>query len=567
MDLMVFRDPLRTHLTVVLVSLILVTLVSIKAQAQQGKPVEGKTGMAVSAHPLSSKVGVEILKKGGNAVDAAVATAFALGVVEPNASGLGGGGFILIYLAKNQEVVTIDYREMASLKATPDMYKLTPDGKVVDDEITLGHKAVAIPGTLAGLTLALQKYGTMSLKEVMAPAIQLAEEGYEVSKTMNVMMKESYEKLSKFPAAAQIYLKDGLPYEVGDRLVLKDLAKTYRLIADKGPDVFYKGEIAEAIEKEMKASGKGLIAKEDLAAYRPAVRTPVRGTYRGYEIISMAPASSGGTHVIELLNILEGYDMGKMGHNSSESLHMMAEAMKKVFADRAKYMGDTDFVNVPIKGLLSKSYAEELRKGISADEAGEKVPAGNPVPYESGGTSHLSVVDKDGNLVALTQTINHFFGSGVLVPGTGILLNNEMDDFVPKPGTLNSIEPKKRPISSMSPTLVLKDGKPYLSIGTPGATRIISALPQILMNMIDYKMNIQEAIDAARIHCMSGEIFMESRIPKDVQLALINKGHKLSVRKDFDLYFGGAQGVMIDPKTGTLYGGADPRRDGFAAGY
>ena len=489
------------------------------------------------------------------------------GVAEPNASGLGGGGFILIYLAKNQEVVTIDYREMAPLKATPDMYKLTPDGKVVDEEITVGHKAVAIPGTLAGLTLALQKYGTMSLKEVMAPAIRLAEEGYEVSKTMNGMMKENYEKLSKFPAAARIYLKDGLPYEVGDRLVLKDLAKTYRLIADKGPDVFYKGEIAEAIEKEMKASGKGLIAKEDLAAYKPAVRTPVRGTYRGYEIISMAPASSGGTHVIELLNILEGYDMGKMGHNSAESLHIMAEAMKRVFADQAKYMGDTDFVNVPIKGLLSKSYAEELRKGISADKAGEKVPAGNPVPYESGGTSHLSVVDKDGNLVALTQTINYFFGSGVLVPGTGVLLNNEMDDFVPKPGTLNSIEPKKRPISSMSPTLVLKDGKPYLSIGTPGATRIISALPQILMNMIDYKMNIQEAIDAARIHCMTGEISMESRIPKDVQQALINKGHKLSVRKDFDLYFGGAQGVLIDPKTGTLYGGADPRRDGFAAGY
>jgi gamma-glutamyltranspeptidase/glutathione hydrolase len=447
------------------------------------------------------------------------------------------------------------------------MYKLTSDGKVVDDEISIGHKAVAIPGTLAGLTLALQKYGTMSLKEVMAPAIQLADEGYQVSKTLNGMMKESYEKLSKFPDAARIYLKDGLPYEVGDRLVLKDLAKTYRLIADKGPDVFYKGEIAEAIEKEMRASGKGLITREDLAAYEPAVRIPVRGTYRGYEIVSMAPSSSGGTHVIQLLNILEGYDMAKMGHNTSESLHLMAEAMKRVFADRAKYMGDSDFVSVPIKGLLSKSYAEELRKGIRADKAGEKIPAGNPVPYESGGTSHLSVADKDGNLVALTQTINHFFGSGVLVPGTGILLNNEMDDFDPRPGNRNSIEPKKRPISSMSPTLVLKDGNPYLSIGTPGSTRIISALPQILMNMIDHKMNIQEAIDAARIHCMTGEIFMESRIPKDVRQAVINKGHNLSVREDFDLYFGGAQGISVDSKTGTLYGGADPRRDGFAAGY
>jgi gamma-glutamyltranspeptidase/glutathione hydrolase len=534
---------------------------------QQGRPVKGKTGMVVSAHPLPSKAGVEILKKGGNAVDAAVGTAFALGVAEPNASGLGGGGFVLIYRAKKREVVAIDYREMAPLKATPDMYELTPEGKGVDDEITIGHKAVAIPGTLAGLTLALQKYGTMCLKEVMAPAIQLAEEGYQVSKTLSGMMKENYEKLSKFPASARIYLKDGHPFEVGDRLVLKDLAGTCRLIADKGPDVFYRGEIAEAIEQEMKASPKGLISKEDLAAYKPSVRTPVRGTYRGYEIISMSPPSSGGTHVIELLNILEGYNMAKMGHNTSESLHVMAEAMKRIFADQAAYMGDSDFVSVPIKGLLSKSYAEELRKRINADRAGEKIPAGIPVPDESGGTTHLSVVDGDGNLVALTQTINYFFGSGVLVPGTGILLNNEMDDFVPRPGTLNSIEPKKRPISSMSPTLVLKDGKPYLSIGTPGATRIISALSQILMNVIDHNMNIQEAIDAPRMHCMTGEIFMESRIRKDIRQALITKGHELSVMKDFDLYFGGAHGVLIDPATGILYGGADPRRDGFAAGY
>lgn len=535
--------------------------------AQLRKPVEGKIGMVASAHPLASKIGIEILQKGGNAVDAAVATAFGLGVVEPNASGIGGGGFMLIYIGKTKEVITIDYRERAPLKATPDMYRLTPEGKVVDDEITVGHKAVAVPGTLAGLSLALSRYGTMSLKEVMAPAIRIAEEGFEVSKTLHGMMKDNFEKLMKFPASAKVFLKDGLPYEVGDRLVLKDLAKTYRLIAEKGPDVFYKGEIAEAIEQEMKASGKGLITREDLAIYQPVLRTPVRGTYRGYEVISMSPSSSGGTHIIQLLNILEGYDMAKLGHNSSASIHIMAEAMKRVFADRAKYMGDPDFVKVPIKGLVSKSYAETLRKGISEEKVGEKIPAGDPLPFESGGTSHLSVVDREGNLVALTQTINYFFGSGVLVPGTGILLNNEMDDFVPKPGMMNSIEPKKRPLSSMSPTLVLKDGKPFLSIGSPGATRIITALPQILMNIIDHKMNIQEAIDAPRIHCMTGEIFMEARIPKDVQQALINKGHKLNVRKEMDLYFGGAQGVMIDPKTGILYGGADPRRDGVAVGY
>jgi len=535
--------------------------------AQPRNPVEGKNGMVASAHPLASKIGVEILQKGGNAVDAAVATAFGLGVVEPNASGLGGGGFILIYKGKTKEITTIDYRERAPLKATPDMYRLTPEGKVVDDEITVGHKAVAVPGTLAGLTMALSRYGTMTLKEVMAPAIRIAEEGYEVSKTFNGMMKDNFEKLSKFPPAAKVYLKDGLPYEVGDRIVLKDLAKNYRLIAEKGPEVFYRGEIAEAIEQEMKASGKGLITREDLAIYQPVFRTPVKGTYRGYEVISMGPSSSGGTHIIQLLNILEGYDMAKLGHNTSASIHIMAEAMKRVFADRAKYMGDPDFVKVPIKGLVSKNYAETLRKGISEEKVGEKIPSGDPLPYESGGTSHLSVVDREGNLVALTQTINYFFGSGVLVPGTGILINNEMDDFVPKPGMMNSIEPKKRPLSSMSPTLVLKDGKPFLSIGSPGATRIITALPQILMNIVDHKMNIQEAIEAPRIHCMTGEIFMEARISKDVQQALINRGHKLTLRKEMDLYFGGAQGVMIDPRTGMLYGGADPRRDGFAIGY
>jgi gamma-glutamyltranspeptidase/glutathione hydrolase len=553
-------------LTPVAVFLMILCLAVMPAKASS--PVEAKNGMVAAAHPLASQVGVEILKKGGNAVDAAVATAFALGVVEPNASGLGGGGFILVYNAKTKGVTAIDYREMAPLKATPDMYKLTADGKVVDNENVVGHKAVGIPGTLAGLTLALKQHGTMSLKDVMAPAIRIAEQGYTVSKTLNGIIKDNFDKLTKYPAAAAIYLKDGLPYEAGDKLVLKDLAKSYRLIAEKGPDVFYKGEIAEAVEKEMKASGKGLIRKEDLAAYKPAIRTPVRGTYRGYEIISMSPSSSGGTHIIQILNILEGYNMTRLGFQTPESLHIMAEAMKRAFADRSKYMADTDFVKVPIAGLISKKYADELRKGISMDAVGSKIPAGNPLPFVgSGGTSHLSVIDKQGNVVALTQTINAFFGSGVMVPGTGIMLNNEMDDFNPQPGTSNSVEPKKRPLSSMSPTIILKNGKPFLSVGTPGATRIISAVPQIIVNVVDFRMNIQDAIEAARIHCMTGDIFMESRIPKEVQEALIAKGHKLNVRGAVDLYFGGAQGVMIDPASGMLYGAGDPRRDGVAVGY
>jgi gamma-glutamyltranspeptidase/glutathione hydrolase len=549
-----------------IVGLVVMILCFGGGPAMASSPVEAKNGMVAAAHPLASQVGVEILKKGGNAVDAAVATAFALGVVEPNASGLGGGGFILVYTARTKAVTAIDYREMAPLKATPDMYKMTPDGKVVDKETEVGHKAVAIPGTLAGLTLALKQHGTMSLKDVMAPAIRIAEEGYTVSKTLNGMMKDNFDKLSKYPAAAAIYLKGGLPYEVGDKLALKDLAKSYRLIAEKGPDVFYKGEIADAIEKEMQ--GKGLITKADLAAYKPAVRTPVRGSYRGYEIISMAPPSSGGTHVIEILNILEGYNMTRLGFQTPESLHVMAEAMKRAFADRAKFMADTDFVKVPIAGLISKGYAAELRKGISLDTVGTKIPAGNPLPFVgSGGTSHLSVIDRQGNIVALTQTINYFFGSGVLVPGTGIMLNNEMDDFNPQPGTSNSVEPKKRPLSSMTPTIMLKDGKPFMSLGSPGATRIISALTQIIVNVVDFRMNVQDAIEAPRIHCMTGDIFMESRIPKATQDALAAKGHKLNLRGEMDLYFGGAQAVMIDRTSGMLKGAGDPRRDGVAVGY
>jgi gamma-glutamyltranspeptidase / glutathione hydrolase len=549
-----------------LVGLVVMILCFGGGPAMASTPVEAKNGMVAAAHPLASQVGVEILKKGGNAVDAAVATAFALGVVEPNASGLGGGGFILVYNAKTKAVTAIDYREMAPLKATPDMYKLTPDGKVVDKENVVGHKAVGIPGTLAGLSQALKQHGTMSLKEVMAPAIRIAEEGYAVSKTLNAIIKDNFDTLSKYPAAAAVYLKDGLPYEVGDKLVLKDLAKSYRLITEKGPDVFYKGEIADAIEKEMQ--GKGLITKADLAAYKPALRTPVRGTYRGYEIISMSPSSSGGTHVIEILNILEGFNMTRLGFQTPESLHVMAEAMKRAFADRGKYMADTDFVKVPIAGLVSKGYAAELRKGISLDAVGAKIQPGNPLPFVgSGSTSHLSVIDQQGNIVALTQSINYFFGSGVLVPGTGIILNNHMDDFNPQPGTSNSVEPKKRPLSSMSPTIMLKDGKPFLSIGTPGATRIISALPQIIVNVVDFRMNIQDAIEAPRIHCMTGDIFMESRIPQTTQEALKAMGHKLNVRGAVDLYFGGAQAVMIDRASGMLKGAGDPRRDGVAVGY
>ncbi len=560
------KGDLRFFFFSFIVYLFLVHL-SPEVRAQEGKPAEGTKGMVASAHPLASQVGLEILKKGGNAVDAAVATAFALGVVEPNASGLGGGGFILFYHAKSKKLEAIDYREVAPMKATPDMYKMSPDGKtVLDKASTVGHRACAVPGTLAGLEWALRRWGTMKLKDVLAPAIKIAEEGFTVSPTLHGMMKNYYEKLIRFPETAKIFLKEGMPYEVGDRLRLPELARTYRLIAEKGSEVFYRGEIAEAIVKEIKAGG-GILTKEDLAEYKPTLREPVRGSYRGYEILSMPSPSSGGTHILQMLNILEGYDMVKLGHNTPASIHILAEVMKRVFADRARYSGDADFVRIPTQGLLSKEYAAEVRKAIGEDKVGVQVAPGNPYSFQSGGTTHSSYVDQEGNIVSLTQTINLFFASGVTIPGYGILMNDEMDDFVPIPGKPNSIAPRKRPISSMSPSIVLKDGKPFLSLGSPGSTRIITALPQILMNVIDYGMDLQQAINAPRIHCISGAILMESRIPPSVQEALKAKGHRVTVKGAMDLYFGGAQAVMLDPRTGKLYGAADPRRDGFAIGY
>lgn len=562
-------------IAVILVLFLLVfSIVSYRSQKSQRAPVipsvtppPRESGMVASAHPIATKIGVEILRKGGNAVDAAVATAFALGVAEPFASGIGGGGFMLIYIAKTKEVVTIDYREMAPLQARPNMY-LTPQGQLREDLMEEGHTSVAVPGTVAGLSLALRRYGTMDAKSVMEPSIEVAQNGYAVGKLLNSMMQNNAQKLSKFPAAAQIYLKNGKPYEVGARFYLTDLANTYRLIAEKGPDVFYRGTIAEAIEKEMKKSGTGLITKEDLAAYHPVLRPPVHGSYRGYETFSMGPPSSGGAHVIELLNIFEGYDIARLGLNTPESISFMADAMARVFLDRTRFMGDPDFVKIPLDRLISKEYAAQLRMNLGRERGSAKGVSKDRVVDALHQTSHLSVVDKAGNLVALTQTLNSFFGSGVVIPGTGILLNNEMNDFVPQPGSLNSIAPRKRPLSSMSPTLVLKDGRPYLTIGMPGATRIITVLPQILMNMIDRKMDIQEAINAPRFHCMADkQIFVESRIPQAVQDGLTRMGYTVIVKDAFDLYFGGAQGVMIDPQTGSLRGGADPRREGSVMAY
>jgi gamma-glutamyltranspeptidase/glutathione hydrolase len=528
----------------------------------QKKPSNFKFGVVASAHPLASKVGLEILQNGGNAIDAAVATAFALGVVEPYASGIGGGGFMLIYLAKTGEVVTIDYREQAPGRANAKMFQRLGPAK-----LKMGYSSVAVPGTVAGLTLALEKYGTMELPHLLNPAIQLAEKGFPVTPLLSGMIANNASKLSKFPASAKIFLKHGRPFKVGEQLYQKDLAETYRLISEHGPEVFYQGTIASSIADAMKLSGTGLITLADLEDYKAFIKPPVKGTYRGYEIISMGPPSSGGTHIIQLLNILEGFDFGHISLNSPKSIAIMAEAMKKVFSDRAKFMGDANFIQIPLEMLLSKEYADKLRKTIKISYLYHKTKTSDYLLSESIQTTHLSVADKEGNLIALTQSIDDFFGSGVVVPGTGILLNNAMRDFDPQPGRPNSIAPGKRPLSSMSPTLVLKDGKSILSLGIPGATRIISVLPQILMNIVDHHMTLQEAFDAPRIHSVTKTIYLESRIPGKTRAALTRLGYPLVVKKGFDLYFGGAQGVAVDQKTGLLSGAADPRREGAVSGY
>lgn len=533
-----------------------------------GRHAEGKNGVVAAANPEASKIGVEIMKKGGNAVDAAVATAFAISVFEPNASGIGGGGFMLIRMAKTGKTVVIDYREKAPAKATPDMFVLDENGKVVNDEITVGGKASGVPGTVAGLLTALEKYGTMKRADVMAPAIKHAGEGIIVSKNLEGIIQDNYEKLVKFDAAAAVYLKDGLPYEAGDKLVNKDLAATLTKISKEGKKAFYEGEVAKKIADEVQKQG-GLITVEDLKNYTIEEREPVVGKYRDYTIISCPPASSGGTHIVQLLNMVENYDLKAMGDNTPESWHVWAESMKQAFADRAEYMGDTAYVKVPLKGLTSKEYAKELVKKIDLEKAGKDIKIGDPSKYESGSTTHFSVMDKDGNMVAVTQTINYFFGSGVVVPETGIMMNNEMDDFVPQKNMKNSIEGGKRPLSSMSPTLVLDPkNRPLMTIGSPGATRIIPAVALTISNVIDHGMTIQEAINAPRIaQFQSGKLNAEGRISFESYNKLQEMGHEINMRGTYDNYFGGVQGIMMDYNTKTLQGGADPRRDGQAAAF
>ena len=526
--------------------------------------VIAETAMVASAHPAASAAGLEILKKGGNAVDAAVAAAFALSIAEPHASGIGGGGFMIIKTADAPEAVMIDYRESAPRRATPDYY-YDPE-RDFDARTSRGPDGVGIPGLVAGAALALENYGTMSLADVLEPAIRLAREGVAVSPNLQAVIVDEIEKIMAFPGAEAVFLPDGLPPEPGDILINEDLALTLEIIAAEGPAAFYEGEIADRIATEIAALG-GILDLEDLKSYRARLRRPVSGSYRGFEIVSAAPPSGGGTHLIQILNILEGFDIPAMGFGTAPYLHVLAEAMKPAFADKAAHSGDPDFHAFPIDVLTNKAYAEALRRGIREGEARFDHRPLESVGLESENTSHLSVVDGRGNAVALTQSINSFFGSGIVVPGTGILLNNHMADFDEQPGGTNAAGPGRRPASSIAPTLVFMDGQPYLVLGSPGALRIISALAQIIVNIVDFGMGMDEAIEAPRIHASGRTLSVEGRIAEDVIETLRSWGHTIRTYPDFDAYFGGAQGIRIDPKSRKLHGGADSRRDGIAVGY
>ena len=539
-------------------------------------PVQGKNGMVVTGEPLAAQVGLDVLKNGGNAVDAAVAIGFAMAVTLPKAGNIGGGGFMVLHLAKTGENIAIDFRETAPAKAHRDLF-LNKEGEADPNLSRYSHLSAGVPGTVSGLALALKQYGTQSLSNILTPAIQLAEKGFPVSPRFAQDLASRKDHFQKWPASAKIFLKSANDvYHPGDTFKQPDLAKTLKAIQKSGTDAFYKGNIADLIVQEMKRGG-GLITKADLAAYKPVIRKPVQGTYHNHKIISMPPPSSGGIHIVQILNILENANLKKTGHNSAASIHHMAEAMKYAYADRSKFLGDPDFADIPQKALTSKTYAKSLSQKINPNKTipSTNIRPGNPTDYESDQTTHYSVIDKHGNAVAVTYTINFSFGSGIVVDGAGFLLNNEMDDFSAKPGVpnaygliggeANAIEPHKRMLSSMSPTIVLKDGKPILITGSPGGSRIITTTLQIILNVIDHSMNIQEAVNAVRVHhqWLPDELRVEEGLSPDTVHLLQNLGHQISVQATM----GGAESIFIDPETNMYYGAADPRREGLAIGY
>ncbi|MBS0343079.1 MAG: gamma-glutamyltransferase [Proteobacteria bacterium] len=554
------------------------------AQAASMAPVAAENGMVVSAQHLASQVGVDVLKHGGNAVDAAVAVGYALAVVYPAAGNLGGGGFMTIQLADGRKTF-LDFREKAPLAATANMY-LDKDGNVIKGASTKGHLAVGVPGSVSGMEYAREKYGTMKRAQLIAPSVQLAEKGFVLEQGDIDLLLTATKDFGEDPASAAIFLnKAGQPYKAGDRLVQKDLARTLREVSTKGTDGFYKGWVAKSIADSSKA-GNGIITMADLEQYKTREMAPVECDYRGYHVVSAPPPSSGGVIICEMLNILEGYPLKDLGYHSAQAVHYQIEAMRHAYVDRNSYLGDPDFVKNPLDRLLDKGYAEKIRAVIDPKKAGvsKDIKPGVP-PHEGSNTTHYSIADKWGNAVSVTYTLNDWFGAKVTAPKTGVLLNDEMDDFTSKVGVpnlyglvqgeANKIEPGKRPLSSMSPTIVTKDGKPVMVVGTPGGSRIITAVMLTMINAIDYGMTVQEAVDAPRFHqqwlpdVTNVETYAFS---PDTTKILTDMGHNLGVPQPANhlaAIIVGAPSLGGKPVANNrFYGANDPRRNtGLALGY
>jgi len=563
-------------------SLLLIVLASVLACQTERPPAPpedphvpydftARKGMVVAAHPLAAQAGLEILECGGNAIDAAIATALALNAAEPFASGIGGGGFMVLYLAAENRVTVINFREKAPAASFPEMFH--QDGKINLQRRRTHGLAVAVPGALAGWTHALAAYGTLTLAEVVGGAIRIAEQGYEVSSTFSKANKDEYEKLIQNDGEDSLYLNHGFPFEAGDTFRNPELARFLRRLAEPGSEDFYSGETASRIVEAVQAAG-GVMTLEDLAAYRPQEYIPLSGSYGEFTLYSTLPPSCGGLHILQLLSIAQSWPLQEWGHNSPDYIHHMTEAFRFVFADKARYLGDPDFVSIPVGQLISQEHAQAVASRIRPGRTAGRYPSGE---FGLGdgvdqNTTHLCVVDKEGNIVSLTQSINHFFGSGIVPAGTGFLLNNHMDDFASDPRSPNAPGPHKRPVSNMGPLLLFREGRPYLALGSPGGTRIFPSLTQILLNVTVFDMSLDEAIEAPRFFSYSnlgkaGELHLEDRIPEVTRAALEKMGHNLVIKEAFDRYFGGAQGLMLLPDKGLILGGADSRRDGYGAGY
>lgn len=548
----------------------LVLFISLPLCAASRLPVRAKHGMVASVDVVASNVGADIMRRGGNAVDAAVAVALTLAVTWPEAGNIGGGGFMLIRTADGSEEA-IDYRERAPVAATRDMY-LDANGSVIKDASLVGYRASGVPGTIAGLALAHKRHGKLPWADVVEPARKLAAEGFVVSEyvSRSINNKRVQERMQKFPESWRIFQRNGNAWKTGELFVQPELAATLARIA-KDPNDFYRGETAKMIVADQQAHG-GTVTADDLEKYTPTVRKPLHSTYRGYEIVTFPPPSSGGVALIEMLNMLEPTDLGAMGWHSSEEVHAVVEVMRRAYADRAKYLGDADFVSVPVAGLTSRAYAAKRRNDVV-----ERATPSTKLRYEYPETTHFTIIDGEGNVVSNTYTLNESYGSAVTVPGAGFLMNDEMDDFTSKPGVpntygliqsaANAIEPNKRPLSSMTPTIVLKDGKVAFATGSPGGGTIINTVLQVITNVIDFGMNIQQAVDSARFHhqWLPDKILWEPfEFSKDTNAALVKMGY---VFNDKPEYLGDAESVAVDPETGDRLGASDPRRGGTAVGW